>query len=131
MRLPYISCLIAGAAAALMLGGFAADQKADTNSDNTRLAPQQCVNGGNSMTRRVIDKQTVLIEDGGRAALLTLTSPCSNLDELDKIGFEFNGSTQICDRRDVKILYSRFTERPVHCLVSKITPLTPEQAKAY
>ncbi|WP_140984896.1 DUF6491 family protein [Asticcacaulis tiandongensis] len=130
MRFPKVQILMAGGVAALMLGAFAAGERPVATTE-PRLDNKQCVDAGRLMTKRVVDKQTLFVEDGGRAALLTLSSPCANLDELDKIGFEFNGSSMICDKRDVKILYSRFSEKPVRCLISKVTPLTPEQAKAY
>lgn len=130
MRFPKTKMLMAGGVAALMLGAFAASER-PAEAPDQRLGNKQCVDAGRLMTKRVVDKQTLFVEDGGRAALLTLSAPCANLDELDKIGFEFNGSSLICDKRDVKILYSRFSEKPVRCLISKVTPLTPEQAKAY
>ena len=130
MRFPKPQMMIAGGIAVLMLGAFAASER-PTEAPDQRLESKQCVDAGRLMTKRVVDKQTVFIEDGGRAALLTLSSPCTNLDEMDKIGFEFNSSSMICDKRDVKILYSRFSEKPVRCLIAKVTPLTAEQAKAY
>ncbi|MFT4091623.1 MAG: DUF6491 family protein [Asticcacaulis sp.] len=130
MRKSDFKIVMAGGALAVLLGAFAASPQAADKTE-APLQARQCVDAGRLMTKRVVDKQTLFIEDGGRAALLTLSSPCANLDEMDKIGFEFNGSTMVCDKRDVKILYSRFTERPVRCLINKVTPLTPEEAKAY
>lgn len=92
----------------------------------------RCLDASHLNRKIVVDKMTVLIEDSfGRSALLKLSAPCQNLDDLDKIGFEFFGGTQICDRRDVKILYSRFDEAPVRCLIESVTPLTKEEAKKY
>lgn len=120
-----------GVAAVLGLGGlslaFAAPQ------DKPEAEPAHtCIDAGHLSRKMVVDKNTVLVEDySGRSALLKLSAPCRNLDELDKIGFEFNGSTQICDRRDVKILYSRFTEAPVRCLIEEVVPLSKAEAAKY
>ncbi|WP_189488496.1 DUF6491 family protein [Asticcacaulis endophyticus] len=95
-------------------------------------APRQCFDLNNMRTRMVIEPDSLLIEDGfGKYVLLKLTAPCRNIDELDRIGFEFNGSTQVCSRTDVKILHSRNTEAPLRCLIDTMTPLTKDEAKVY
>jgi len=119
------------AAVGFGLGGLslaaAAPEEAPKNESG-----RVCVDAGQLGRKMVVDKNTVLVEDyAGHAALLKLSAPCRNLDELDKIGFEFNGSSQICDRRDVKILYSRFTEAPVRCLIEEVIPLSRAEAAKY
>ncbi|MDC7675646.1 DUF6491 family protein [Asticcacaulis machinosus] len=94
--------------------------------------PKQCYDLGNMRSRMVIEPDSLLIEDAfGKYVLLKLTAPCRHIDELDKIGFEFNGSTQLCRKTDVKILHSRNTEAPLRCLIDTMTPLTKDEAKVY
>ncbi|ESQ80528.1 DUF6491 family protein [Asticcacaulis sp. YBE204] len=120
------------AVAAVGFGGLSLANAEPETTAASKVAPKHCVNAGNLDRRMVVDKTTVLIEDGfGRAALLKLSRPCQNLDDMDRIGFEFEGSTQICGPRDVKILYSRFNEAPIRCLVESVTPLSKEQATKY
>lgn len=121
--------------AAVTLSGLGALSLASAAPEEPAAAPagkRQCLDAGHLNRKMVVDKTTILIEDGfGRSALLKLHAPCQNLDDLDKIGFEFFGTTQICDKRDVKILYSRFDEAPVRCLIDSITPLSKEEARKY
>lgn len=124
------------AVAALGLGalniGAAAYANGHLESEKAAPKANHCVDAGNDVRRMVVDKQSIMVEDGsGRGVLLTLSMPCKNLDELDQIGFEFNGSSQICDKRDAKILYSRNGEAPVRCLITEVKHLTREQTKAY
>lgn len=94
-------------------------------------AAKQCYDLNNMRSRMVIEPDSLLIEDAyGKYVLVKLTAPCRNIDELDRIGFEFNGSTLLCKRTDVKILHSRNTETPLRCLIDTMTPLTKDEAKA-
>lgn len=124
--------LIAVAGGMMSAPAFAATPAAQSvKPDAPRTeAPRQCYDFNNMRTRMVIEPDSLLIEDAfGKYVLLKLTAPCRNIDELDKIGFEFNGSTQVCSRTDVKILHSRDTEAPLRCLIDTLTPLTKDEAR--
>lgn len=130
VKLAAVAVVVASGLGALSLASAAPE---DTPGPHGKPDDKpKCIDASQLNRKMVVNKTTVLIEDGfGRSALLKLSAPCQNLDDLDKIGFEFFGGTQICDRRDVKILYSRFDEAPVRCLVESVTPLTKEEAKKY
>ncbi|MDC7683527.1 DUF6491 family protein [Asticcacaulis sp. BYS171W] len=115
-----------------LLGGLNLAHATPETTPTPEARLKTCLDGHSLNRRMVVDKTTVLIEDGfGRSALLKLSKPCQNLDDLDRIGFEFIGSTQICGRHDVKILYSRFNEAPLRCLIESITPLSKAEAQNY
>jgi hypothetical protein len=109
--------------------------KAQAASDTVNTVPKakaQCIDASDLDRRQVVKPDTLLIEDDrGRAALLKLSAPCENMNDLDRIGFEFNGSTLLCDRKDIKILYSRFNESPLRCIIETITPITKAEADKY
>ncbi|MGZ3299282.1 MAG: DUF6491 family protein [Asticcacaulis sp.] len=92
----------------------------------------KCIDAGSLQSRMIIDRNKVLVEDSfGRTAILTLSQPCSQMDEMDRVGFIFNGTTQVCGPHDVQILYSRMNERPVQCIINDVQILTAAEAKAY
>ncbi|MFT3997691.1 MAG: DUF6491 family protein [Asticcacaulis sp.] len=132
-RLRTLAACAAGAGlGVLIVSGFATADEPVKDQASTSVSGRHCVDGSQLSRRMVIDKSHVLIEDSsGRAAILKLTAPCQNLDDLDKIGFEFDGTTQVCGRRDAKILYSRFTEAPVRCLIEEYKPLSKAEAAKY
>lgn len=125
-RVLTIALTAAAAIAGVSVIGFSQAPKAIAASNT------QCVDAGSLQTRRVIDRNKMFVEDSwGRAAILTLSQPCSQMDEMDRIGFEFSGTTQICSPHDVQVLYSRQDERPVQCIITDVRPLTKDEAKAY
>jgi hypothetical protein len=80
-----------------------------------------CIDVSTNLNRQVIGKNKLRLEDGlGRSAILTLSAPCSNMDDFDKIGFELSGSSQLCDVHDMKILFSRHGEAPLTCLITDL-----------
>ena len=92
--------------------------------------PRQCVDISNLSSRQVVDKDTLFVRDtSGNAALLTLEAPCNHMDELDRIGFEVEGSSQICGPHDVKITYSRPMDIiGLKGLIGEVKPLSREDA---
>jgi len=52
------------------------------------------------------------------------------MDELDQIGFEINGISQLCSRTDIKVLHSRFDGPQVRCIIKEVTFLSHDEAKA-
>jgi len=92
----------------------------------------QCVDLKDLSSKMIVSKNQVVLEDiSHHAALATLAPPCSQMDELDHVGFIFDGDSRLCQIHDVKILYSRTDERPVQCLITDLKPLTMDQVKAY
>jgi hypothetical protein len=103
--------------------------------DDAKSAPKsaahQCVDVSRLNTRMVLKPDTLLIEDtGGHAAILTMSAPCAQMDELDQIGFEINGVSRLCSRTDIKILHARFGGPQVRCIISDVKFLSHDEAKA-
>jgi hypothetical protein len=115
-------------AALLVLGTARVEAETETKPDSNKRA---CVDLGNSSNRRVVGPNQVLIEDGtGRSALITLSQPCSRLDEMDMIGFE-TYSSSLCDKRDMKILHSRNGETPLTCIITNLKLMNREETKSF
>ena len=92
----------------------------------------QCIDTKSLESKMIVSKnQVVMVDDSGHAALVTLAPPCSQMDELDHVGFLYEGDTRLCQVHDIKILYSRENERPVQCLITDLKPLTKDEVKAY
>ena len=98
-------------------------------------APGQCIDASDLATKMVVSSNQVVIQDfQGHGGLLTLGPPCSQMEDLDHVGFEFDGDSRICNKHDVKILYSHGMgdhERPLRCIITNIKPLTRDEVKAY
>jgi hypothetical protein len=97
-------------------------------------ASTQCIDTRDLNTRMIVSKNQVVLEDSfHHAALITLSQPCSQMDELDHVGFLIEGDSRLCQIHDVKILYSHWGmhEHPLTCLITDLKPLTHDQVKAY
>jgi hypothetical protein len=93
-------------------------------------ATRACIDVSTNISRQVVGKNKLRLDDGlGRSAVLTLSPPCSNMDDFDKIGFELSGSSQLCDVHDMKILYSRHGEAPLTCLITDLKVLKRGQTQ--
>jgi hypothetical protein len=122
-----LATAFAGAAGAGAEGQSASESK---SSASAKVQPGLCVDVSNIFSRQVIDKNKLRVEDGfGRSAILTLSQPCSNMDELDHIGFEMSASGLLCRPHDVKILHSRYNEKPLTCLITDLKVMTREETK--
>ena len=92
----------------------------------------QCIETKSLESKMIVSKnQVVMVDDAGHAALVTLAPPCSQMQELDHVGFLYEGDTRLCQIHDIKILYSRDIEPPVRCLITDVKPLTKDEVKAY
>ncbi len=127
MALLAAAVAVSGGAGAFVLGHAPQARAADPAP-----AANQCVDTNLLETKMIVGKDQVLMVDSmGHAALVTLAPPCSQMDELDHVGFIYEGDTRLCQKHDIKILYSRTDERPVQCLITDVKPLTKTEAKAY
>lgn len=100
------------------------------DSETAPVNKTPCIDMDHLEASIVIDKNVLLVKEfGGPAAKLTLSQPCSQMSDLDRVGFEFYGSARLCQRTDVKILHSRFDEAPLTCLISKIEYVTDAEFK--
>lgn len=100
----------------------------------TSPALKQCIDTRDLNTRMIVSKNQLVLEDSfHHAALVTLSPPCSQMDELDHVGFLIEGDSRLCQIHDIKILYSHASmhERPLTCLITDLKPLTHDQVKAY
>lgn len=120
------------AAAAALSVGVTQALSAD---DEAKSAPQAsaCLDSNFLTTRMVVNGNTLFIEDmSGQGAVLEMAPPCSNMHDLDMIGFEFRGSSKICGRTDIKVVHNTPNGAiPAKCIVKTYTPLNREEAKAY
>jgi hypothetical protein len=123
------------AIAGLMAGGLivtacasTAPASSDQASAQTRVTPQ-CLDGRNIGRKHVVDDHTLLVYDTwGNPYKMDIGGPCKSMTDFSQIGFEFNGSNQICKAHDAMILRSENGERPVKCLINSVEPLTREAA---
>jgi len=125
------------AAAGLMAGALAvaalsvpvsAKQTDDSRVAVAKPAPR-CLDGRNVGRKHVVDQNTLLVYDTwGNPYKLDIGGPCRSMDDFSQIGFEFDGSDQICNAHDAKILYSKNGERPVKCLINGVTPISRAEA---
>ncbi len=119
--------LVAGG---LMLAGFAGapDRHGDRDGRDTAVAPR-CLDGQHIGRKHVIDENTLLVyDDWGHAYKLGIGGPCRNMNDYSHIGFEFDGSDQICEAHDAKVLYSEWDEPPVRCVINSVKPLSKAEA---
>ena len=95
-----------------------------------RLAPK-CLDGRHIGRTHVVDAHTLLVyDDSQNGYKLTIDGPCRSMTDMSHIGFEFNGSDQICRAHDAFILRSEMDEAPVRCIINGVQPLTRAEAAA-
>ena len=98
--------------------------------DTTDRAQRTCVSAPLDDTK-VIDDSTLLVYDDFRNGYkLDISGPCTTMNDMSHIGFEFNGSDQICRAHDAFILHSEFDEAPLKCIINGVQPLTRAEAEA-
>ncbi len=118
--------------AAASLAGLAACRSVPSGTTKTADASgsRRCV-GTPLQSHRVIDAQTLLVEDGwGRSALLHMGSRCIR-DDISPLKFVYNvGSSGICDRSDLQVTWGIDQAVPIPCIVSSVQMLSKEERKA-
>jgi hypothetical protein len=101
----------------------------DKAAGEARTTPK-CLDGRNIGRKHVVDDHTLLVYDSfGNPYKMDIGGPCKSMTDFSQIGFEFNGSNQICQAHDAMILRSENGERPVKCLINSVEPITREAAK--
>lgn len=122
--------LTAGVAAmALIAGAVSAHEDRPLSPEANTMAPR-CLDGQHTGRIHVLDDHTLLVYDrSDNAYKLDIGGPCRSMTDVDKYGFEFKGTTQICQAHDATLLYFP-TEHtgPNRCLINAVTPLTRAQA---
>ena len=95
-----------------------------------KMAPR-CLDGGRVGRIHVVDSHTLLVYDDARNGYkLTIDGPCTTMTDMSHIGFEFNGSDQICRAHDAFVLHSEMDEAPLKCIINGVQPLTRAEADA-
>ena len=101
----------------------------DQASLQAKVTPK-CLDGRNIGRKHVVDDHTLLVYDTwGNPYKMDIGGPCKSMTDFSQIGFEFNGTNQICQAHDAMILRSENGERPVKCLINSVEPITREAAK--
>jgi hypothetical protein len=82
-------------------------------------------------SHRVIDAQTLLIEDSwGRSAILHMGARCL-FDDMSPLKFTYSiGSSGICDRSDMTVTSGIGQAVPITCIIASVQPLSKEERKA-
>lgn len=117
-------------AGALLLSGFTTRDDRDTrDTRDARPASARCLDSQHIGRKHVVDDHTLLVyDDWGNAFKLDIGGPCRNMDDWDHIGFEFNGTSDICGAHDAMILYSKFDEQPLRCVINGVHPVSKTEA---
>lgn len=117
--------------AVLGLAGLTACSSVPGDADKAAAAGPRCL-GTPLRSHRVIDAQTLLVEDSwGRSALLRMGSRCL-LDDISPLRFTYNiGASDICSRSDVTVAWGIDQAVPLTCIVSSVQVLSKEEAKTY
>lgn len=111
-------------------GRSAAGDRPAASGDRDSTAPR-CLDSRHIGRKHVVDEQTLLVyDDFGHAYKLGIGGPCRNMDDWSQIGFEFEGGDEICNAHDAKILYSKFGEQPVTCIINSVKAVTKAEAEA-
>ncbi|WP_155847594.1 DUF6491 family protein [Asticcacaulis benevestitus] len=126
--------LLAGALAITALSGAASVSAREARDDDRASTPRQapkCLDGRNIGRTHMVDDHTLLVYDTwGNPYKLDVRGPCRSMNDFSTVGFEFNGSDQICKAHDAKILRSENGSRPVKCLINGVESISREEADA-
>lgn len=122
-----------GLAAAAALGVGVSQAISADEAAKPATQASACLDSNFLTTRMVVNGNTLFIEDiSGQGAVLEMAAPCTNMRDLDIIGFEFKGSSKICGRTDIKVVHNTQNGTiPAKCIVKTYTPLNREETKAY
>ncbi len=127
------SMLAAGLVVVAMSGpsaSLARDRDARDTPSADKMAPR-CLDGRHVGRIHVVDSHTLLVyDDSQNGYKLDIAGPCTTMTDMSHIGFEFNGSDQICRAHDAFVLHSEFDEAPLKCIINGVQPLTRAEAAA-
>ncbi len=124
------SLLAAGLVVAAFSGPSASLARDRDAVSPDKVAPR-CLDGRHVGRIHVVDSHTLLVYDDFRNGYkLDISGPCTTMNDMSHIGFEFNGSDQICRAHDAFILHSEFDEAPLKCIINGVQPLTRAEAEA-
>lgn len=88
-----------------------------------------CVDVNHLQTKMIIAPDQVLLRENSKTAvIIKLSPPCQNMSDIDQVGFIINGTSQLCSRTDMRILYRRHTEPAISCLIREVIPVTGQHA---
>jgi len=123
-------------AAGLIVTAFSGAQSSLAREPDARapaedkMAPR-CLDGRHVGRIHVVDSHTLLVyDDFQNGYKLDISGPCSTMTDMSHIGFEFNGSDQICRAHDAFILHSEMDEAPLKCIINGVKALTRSEAAA-
>ena len=129
------AAVVLAGAGVLSLGHAPAARAADPAPAAVPAPLTQCVDTRSLRTKMIVSKNQLVVEDDfHHAALLTLSEPCDQMDDLDHIGFIIEGDSRLCQIHDVKIEYAHQDDHlhpMLRCLITDLKPLTLDQVKAY
>lgn len=113
-----------------LVGGLGGPAAAGDRDAASRIVPR-CLDSHDMGRRHVVDDHTLLIYDNaGNPYKLGIGGPCRNMNDYSKIGFEYDGSDEICGAHDAKVLYSEFDEPPVTCIINSFEAVSRDEARA-
>ena len=99
-----------------------------TAGEQTHQAPK-CLDLRNVGRIHVVDDHTLLVYDGwGNPYQLDVGGPCRSMTDMSHIGFEVQGTDQLCHAHDAMLLYSNFNEAPVRCLINGVKSISRAEA---
>ena len=131
------SLLAAGLVVTALSGALSGAQAAPAREPDPRDAPAadklapRCLDGRHVGRIHVVDSHTLLVyDDFQNGYKLDISGPCTTMTDMSHIGFEFNGSDQICRAHDAFILHSEMNEAPLKCIINGVQPLTRTEAAA-
>lgn len=126
---------VAGLAAGMLTLALVTTSQASTQAgeddrgERVRETPR-CLDGRNVGRTHVIDQNTLLVYDRfDNPYKLDVGGPCRSMNDMSVFGFEFKGSTQICNAHDAMLLrYEPPSAHVSRCLINGVEPLTREEA---
>ncbi|MGA9659769.1 MAG: hypothetical protein WBQ60_11825 [Asticcacaulis sp.] len=125
-----VAGLMAGmvALSALTPATSASATEVSTNMATERAAPK-CLDGRHTGRIHVVDKNTFLAYDSwGNPYKMGYSGPCRGMDDYSKFGFEFKGTSQICQAHDAMLLRSENNGPLVKCIITSFEPISRAEA---
>ncbi len=97
-------------------------------AQSSRHVPK-CLDTRNMGGVRVVGENLIVAYDGfGNPYEMELGGPCRSMNDFSHIGFEFNGTDEICRAHDAFVLYSENDEQPLRCIINSVKPISREEA---
>lgn len=121
-------CALLAAGIALAAGQSLANDDQAVKDARATAKPDKCVSTPLDQSV-VIDRKTLLLTDyRGNSVLLKMAGDCMSKNEA--IGIEYFSSGRVCRPVDVTITGDVTSTIPTRCIVSKIEPISREDAEA-